>query len=365
MSDILIPQMQPLFEAEEKEAVCSYMENVGFITEYKLTERFEKLICEVTGARHSVVVNNGTISLSIIGMALGITFGDEVIVPNYTMIATANAFRMIGATPVFCEVEPQTLCIDINELKKIINPKTKAVVLMLANGRHPTYDIEELKKICETHNLFLIEDAAQALGSFYPTRVHMGCEGVAGSFSFSAPKIISTGQGGAIVTNDTEVFRRIKLLKDFGRSSGGNDIHDTIGYNFKFTELQAAVGIAQIQKLSDRVQRKKQIYDLYRRELTCLGDVHQFYHDVEYTVPWFYDFMFPDRNNLIEFLAANGIQTRKMYGPINDQNAYRTLGKFPVCKAVGEMGLWLPSSVQLTDQQILFICDKIRKFYGK
>ena len=205
MSDFIM-QMRPLFEEEEKKAVCEYMDEDGFITEFKRTEKFEQMIAEYTGAKHCVVVNNGTISLSLAAMAVGVEAGDEVIVPNYTMIATPNSLKMFGANPVFVDVEPDTLCLDFDLTKKAITPKTKAIMLVTANGRYPQSGIKTFEDLCTKQNLILIEDSAQSLGSFYPDGRHIGTVGLAGSFSFSAPKIISTGQGGAIVTNDFWYF---------------------------------------------------------------------------------------------------------------------------------------------------------------
>ena len=136
-----------------------------------------------------------------------------------------------------------------------------------ANGRYPASEITQFEKLAEENNIILIEDAAQSLGSFYPDGRHIGCAGRVGSFSFSAPKIISTGQGGALITSDDELARKLRRLKDFGRSGGGNDIHDSIGYNFKFTELQACLGVEQMNKLEWRIRRKKDIYSLYKQKL--------------------------------------------------------------------------------------------------
>ena len=248
MSDFIM-QMRPLFEEEEKRAVCEYMDEDGFITEFKRTEKFEHMIAKYTGAKHCVVVNNGTISLTLAALAVGIEAGDEVIVPNYTMIATPNSLKLFGANPVFIDVEPETLCLDIDLVKKAVTSKTKAIMLVSANGRYPASGIKAFEELCKEKNLILIEDSAQSLGSHYPDGRHIGTAGLVGSFSFSAPKIISTGQGGAIVTNDDKVADKLRRLKDFGRSGGGNDIHDSIGYNFKFTELQACIGIEQMKKL--------------------------------------------------------------------------------------------------------------------
>jgi len=256
MNDFIM-QMRPWFGAEEKQAICNYMDEDGFITEFKRTEQFEQMLAEYIGAKHCVVVNNGTVSLTLAAMAVGIEAGDEVIVPNYTMIATPNSIKMFGAKPIFVDVEKETLCLDIELVKEAITSKTKGIMLMSANGRYPKAGISAFENLCKENNIILIEDSAQSLGSFYPDGRHIGTAGLVGSFSFSAPKIISTGQGGAIITNDDKIANKLRKLKDFGRSGGGNDIHDEIGFNFKFTELQACIGIEQMKKLAWRVERKK------------------------------------------------------------------------------------------------------------
>ena len=196
--------METWFDYQEKEALNDYMTKGGWLTEFEETFKFQNKIKKFTGAKHCFVVNNGTISLTIMAMAAGIKAGDEVLVPNYTMVATPNSLMMFGAIPKFIDVDPLTLCISIKEIKKNISRKTKAIFLMNANGRYPL-DFKEIVSFCKENNLILLEDSAQALGSFYPDGIHQGRKGIAGSFSFSAPKIISTGQGGAIITDNDEI----------------------------------------------------------------------------------------------------------------------------------------------------------------
>lgn len=360
-----IPQAEPWFDVEEKNAVCNYMDEGGWVTEFKRTSVFENMIAEYTKAKHCIVVNNGTISLTLGAIACGISAGDEVIVPNYTMIATPNSVKMFGAVPVFVDVEPETLCMDIDLAKRAITKKTKALMLVTANGRYPKSGIDGFVNLCRENNIALIEDAAQSLGSFYPDGRHQGSVGAFGSFSFSTPKIISTGQGGAVITNDDSLALRVRRLKDFGRSSGGLDIHDSIGYNFKFTELQACLGIEQMKKLAWRVGRKKEILSLYKKLLAGCGHVSFFDQDLVCTTPWFIDILADDRKGLIAFLKENGIGARVMYPPINHQEAYKVPGEHKVSNMVGEKGLWLPSSSRLQDEQIGFICEKINSFYKK
>lgn len=361
--DKFINQMEPWFGDEERLALSEYMKSGGWITEFKKTQEFESMICDYTGAKHCFAVNNGTVSLTLAAMACGVEAGNEVIIPNYTMIATPNSVKMFGAIPVFVDVEEETLCLDIEKVKAAITPKTKAIMLVSANGRYPKSGIDSFVEIAKEKNLVLIEDSAQSLGSFYPNGKHIGTMGLVGSFSFSAPKVISTGQGGAIITNDDDIAYKLKRLKDFGRSGGGNDIHDTIGYNFKFTDLQAVVGIEQMKKLQWRVERKKEIYKLFKDRLKNVDQIRFFDQDLKNTTPWFIDVLVEDREKLQSFLKENNIGTRAMYPPINNQKAYQMPGKYPVAEIVGKKGLWLPSASQLTDEGIDYICNYIIKYY--
>ena len=359
-----IPQMEPCFGVDEKAEINRYLDEGGWFTEFKRTSQFEAELAHYTGAKHCIVVNNGTVSLTLAALAVGLKPGDEVIVPNFTMIATPNSVKMIGCVPVFVDVEPDTLCMDITQVDNAITSRTKALMLVTANGRYPKAGIAAFETLCTDRNFHLIEDAAQSLGSRYPDGRHIGTAGALGSFSFSAPKVISTGQGGALVTNSDELAGRVRKLKDFGRAGGGNDVHDSLGYNFKFTELQACVGLAQMRQLAWRVERKKEIYRLYRRQLSGCQRVKFFDQDLDCTTPWFIDVLADDRDGLMQFLKAKGVGTRPMYPPINKQKAYQVPGEHPISNIVGEKGLWLPSASQLTDEQIQTVCAWILHYYA-
>lgn len=355
--------MEPWFGPEEKAEINRYLDEGGWLTEFKRTAQFEREIAEYTGAKHCVVVNNGTVSLTLAALALGLQPGDEVIVPNYTMIATPNSVKMLGCVPVFVDVEQETLCLDLNLVERAITPRTKAIMLVSANGRAPRAGIAAFERLCRERNLALIEDAAQSLGSRFPDGRHCGLAGEIGSFSFSAPKVISTGQGGALVTNSDVMAARLRKLKDFGRTGGGNDLHDSVGYNFKFTELQACVGLAQMKKLAWRVERKREIWRRYHEGLSGIRGVTLFAQDLTISTPWFIDALVMRREDLMASLKAANFGTRPMYPPINRQLAYQTPGEHPVSNRVGREGLWLPSAAQLGDSDIDRICAAIRRFY--
>ncbi|MAV63576.1 MAG: aminotransferase [Candidatus Marinimicrobia bacterium] len=355
--------MEPWFGIEEQNALNRYMSNRGWVTEFRETEKLETVIADFVNVKHCILVNNGTISLTLAALALGIGFGDEVIVPNYTMVATPNSIGMIGAKPIFVDVEKNSLCIDFGLAKKAITDKTKAIMLVSANGRYPKKNIDEFKNHCDKLNIHIIEDAAQSLGSYYQDGTHIGTKGALGSFSFSAPKIISTGQGGAIVTNDDTLSFKLRRLKDFGRNEGGLDIHDSIGYNFKFTDIQAVIGQEQMKKLPWRVKRKKEIFSIYKQLLKSTEQIQLFNHDLNNTSPWFIDCLAKNRDKLLLFLKEKNIGSRVMYPPINKQKAYMEKETMVVSELVGREGLWLPSASQLSDEDITLVCNTIKSFY--
>jgi len=357
-----IPQMEPSIGNEEKDAMQKYLSSGGWLTEFNKTEEFEDQICKFTGSKFCTVVNNGSISLTLALLALGIKPGDEVIVPDLTMIATPNSAKLIGAEPVFVDVEKETLCIDLNQVKEAITPKTKCLIHVSFNGR--TNDLNEARDLCEENNLAFIEDAAQSLGSFYKKK-HLGTYGDIGSFSFSVPKIITTGQGGALITDNEDTHLKLEKLKDFGRTSGGIDIHDVIGFNFKFTDLQAVIGIEQMKKMKYRMVRKKEIYKLFYDELKDIDDIEFIKTDLDSTTPWFNEIYIEKPDSLTLYLKKNNIGSRRMYPPINTQKAYNIKGKFPVTEHYSSRGLWLPSSSKLTNEEIIEICAIIKNYYKK
>lgn len=360
MAKKFINQMEPWYGKEEKKAILDYLNSGGWLMEFKKTEEFEKIICDYTGAKYCSVVSNGTVSLFLALKALGIKAGDEVIVPDYTMIATPNAVVMAGAKPVFVDVD-DSLCLNTELVKKATNARTKAVMHVSINGR--AGDLNNLKKLCKEKNIYLIEDAAQSLGSFYGGK-HLGRHGIIGSFSFSVPKIITTGQGGALITDNRAVYEKIEKLKDFGRVKAGVDLHDEIGWNFKFTDLQAVFGIEQMKKLPERIKYKKNIYALYKKYLTGVGEIKLIETDLNNVSPWFIEILVANPIVLQEHLKINNIGTRIFYPAIHTQPIFKQVkGNFPVATYMGQHGLWLPSSSFLKDSDIKLVCKKIVDFY--
>lgn len=358
-----INQMEPWIGEEEKRAMVEYLDSGGWLTEFKKTKEFEEMIADYVASRYASVVNNGTISLVIALMALGIRNGDEVIVPDFTMIATANAVVLVGAKPILVDIDVTNLCLDLEKAEEAVSPRTKAIIYVSVNGR--CHDMNRVVALARKHDLYLVEDAAQSLGSRYKGK-YLGTFGDIGSFSFSFPKIITTGQGGALVTDNEELSTKISMIKDFGRPKRGVDYHEIIGLNSKFTDLQAVIGIEQMKKLDWRVKRKKEMYKLY---LDLLQDAEQIKFvdtNLEGCSPWFIDVLVEGngvRDDLAKFLDTRGIGTRPFYPAIHTQPPYSYIsGDFKNSEYASQRGLWLPSSSFLTDEDIERVCEEIRSF---
>ncbi len=357
-----IEQMAPWFGEEEKRAIADYLDGGAWLTEFRKTTEFEKMIADHVGSRHAIVVSSGTAALFCALAGCGIGPGDEVIVPDFTMIATANAVLLAGAKPVFVDIDASNLCLDLHAAEKAVTHRTRAILLVGINGRAP--DMSKAIDLAEYHSLRLMEDAAQSFGSRHAAKA-LGTFGIAGVYSFGPLKIISTGQGGAVVTNDSEIAARIRRFKDFGRLHGGIDRHESIGYNFKFTDLQAVVGIEQMKKLEWRVLRKKEIFALYRSELSDIERLTFVETDLSEVTPWFVDVLADDRDGLMSHLVEHGIKTRPFYPPIHRQPAYCLDDSYCVTEQVATSGLWLPSSSFLTDNDVHRVCETIRSFYRR
>lgn len=357
----IIRQMEPWIDREEEKEVIKVMRS-GWITEADETKRFEKMITDFTGSKYCSVVTNGTVSLYLALKALGIGEGDEVIVPDMTMVASPNAVIMANAKPIFVDIEKDTLCLSLDEVEKNISKKTKAIMVVALNGRAP--DMNRVLKIAKDNNLFVIEDAAQALGSYFRGK-HLGTFGDIGSFSFSTPKVITTAQGGALVTDRKDLYDKIIRLKDFGRIDRSSQNHDVIGFNFKFTDILAAIGVAQMKKLPTRLNRKKEMYNIYRQELKNLKQIQFIATDLSQTSPWFMDIFVSDPKALQSFLKNKNIGTRLFYPAIHTTKPYRTKNIYENSLWVSKHGLWLPSSAFLTNSDIMHVCEEIKNFYEK
>lgn len=367
----MIPQMEPSFDDREANALAEYMRSGGWLTEYKKTRELEGMIAEYVGSKHCIMMPSGTAALMAALYCTDLrTAGKHVIVPAFTMVASANAVRAAGGTPIFCDVDPETLCLSPSDIGArgmySIGPRgrsgfTGGVVLVSLNGRSP--DMDRVLDICGLYNLILIEDACQSLGSTWHGK-QLGTFGKVGIFSFSTQKVVTTGNGGCCVTDDDEVAQRLWRYRNFGRDQGGSDDYLEFGINLKFTDLQAVVGIEQMKKLPWRVQHKRGMYRRYRELLRGVEQVRFLPTNLEETTPWFVDVLAEDAGRLARHLAERGIGTRRFYPIIPTLPFYASSSWWPNSQHASEHGLWLPSSSGLRREQIEYICEEIIRFYG-
>tara|TARA_B100000787_G_scaffold151383_1_gene124382 strand:- start:196 stop:1281 length:1086 start_codon:yes stop_codon:yes gene_type:complete len=353
-----INQIEPSITSKDKSAISKYLNSNGWITENKVSKKFEVEFSKLVKSKYSIVYPNGTLTILSILLALGIKKNDEVIVPNYTMVATANAVKLAGGKPILCDIENQNLCLDPSQLLLKINKKTKAVIYVTLNGRSGF--IDKIKKICSQKKIFLLEDSAHSIGSYYKDK-HHGTFGIASSFSLSMPKLITTGQGGFVVTNDKKLAERINEIKNFGRRSDGNDIYFSTGYNFKFTDIQAALGLSQLKDIKYRIKKKKQIFKNYYDELSKINGIQMFTFKKNET-PWFCDIYINNPKKLQEYLKSFNIMTRLVYPPLNSLKILKAKGDFKNSIYYCNRGIWLPSSINLSKKEIKFIISKIKNF---
>jgi perosamine synthetase len=346
---------------EEKSRVLDVLSS-NFVNEGEVTTEFENEIAKICGTHFAVATTSGTMAISLALMGLGIGAGDEVIVPDMTFIATANAVTLTGATVNLVDVDPQRFTIDPDKVEAAINPRTRAVIAVDVNGRGADYD--RLEPLCRKYGLFLVTDSAEALGSAWRNR-KIGSIGDAGCFSFSAAKTVSTGQGGMITTNNETLHDRLRELKDQGRrfrGTGGNDLHPALGFNFKYTNLQAAVGLAQLSRMQVRLEGFANRDAWYRERLENLPGV-RFPINEEGTGEhrqWT-DVLFDRRDKVCRVLDERRLGNRPFWYPIHTQKPYIDLnGTFDISIQISQKGLWLPSGFGIKEEQVDFVCGVIR-----
>jgi len=362
----MILQIEPWIDQEELKQLKRVVDST-FVVEHKLTKEFEEKICELTGAKYAIAMTNGTVALFCCLKALGIGPGDEVIVPNITFIATANAVIMAGATPVLCEVDKDTFCIDMSHAEECVTERTKAIMPVHLYGQ--SANIPSLQQFATKYGVKIIEDAAQGTGVLYNNK-HVGTFGELGILSFYGNKTITCGEGGVVLTDDEELRNRCYRLKNHGRDGKGTFKHYHIGYNFCFTEMQAAIGLAQLKKLPKIIQKKKEIHDLYYERLGYLGKNLVPTPSVPECTPvhWFTSFLTPHKKELAAFLRESDIQTREFFYPLDKQPCYdrghvKKVGDYETSMNIFDKGISLPSSYNLSAEDQIQVINSVERFF--
>ncbi len=372
----MIPVCQPVFGTREKELLKECIDTQWISSDGPFVAQFEKQFSNYVSCENGIAVANGTAALEVALYAIGIGEGDEVILPSFTIISCALAILRLGARPVFVDCEPETWNIDTNQVEKHISPKTKAIMAVHMYG-HPS-DMDPLLELKKKYKLSIIEDCAQVHGAEYKGR-RCGSIGDVASFSFYSNKIITTGEGGMVTTNHKNVAERARSYRNLCFTTGRRFLHEELGYNFRMTNLQAAIGVAQMERIDEFVQKKRELGQYYTKLLQKIPGVKT---QIEKTwakcVYWMYCVELDPKlgiraHQMIEKLGAEGIQCRPFFYGLHDQPALRKLGysfdknNFAVTERAAEYGFYLPSSTDLpfaTVDHIVTVLAKILKEFS-
>jgi len=360
----MIPVTEPNIGEKEREYVLDCI-NSGWISSIgKYIPLFEKKFSSFCGVSYGVATSNGTTALHLALVILGIGPRDEVIVPDFTFIATSNAVRYTGATPIFVDANKRDWNIDVDLIESKITARTKAIIPVHIYG-HPV-DMDPILDIAKRYRLYVIEDAAEAHGALYKGK-KVGSLGNIGCFSFYGNKIITTGEGGMLITDDPVLAEKAMSLRDHGMSKEKRYWHPQMGYNYRMTNLQAAIGLAQMEQIDEIIKRKRgnaSLYDLLLREVK--GVILPPEEEWASSVYWLYSILVDEsyginRDELIVRLRGKGIDSRPFFYPNHLMPFYNINEKFPVAEDISQRGLSLPSSAKLTVDQIKYIAEVIKQ----
>lgn len=359
----MIPVSEPDIGEKEIEYVNDAVKSGWVSSHGKYIDEFEKKFSKYIGTKYGLAVSNGTTALHLALSALGIKEGDEVIVPDLTFISPVNAVLYCNATPVLCDIDKTNWCIDPKFIKKLITQKTKAIIVVHLYGN--SADMDTIIEIASENKLYIIEDTAESLGTTYKGK-KLGSMGTIGCFSFYGNKTMTTGEGGFCTTNSKELYNKMLILRDHGMASNKRYWHEFIGYNYRMTNLQAALGVAQFERINFFIHKKHEIGKIYKEKLKNMVTPHPEGTDYKGTY-WLYSILVrneKDRDNLIDFLYRNEIDTRKFFYPVHIMPPYKKFSStdFPISTDISFRGINLPSSVKLKDKDVKFISNKIIEF---
>lgn len=357
-----IPWAEPFLKGKERDYVLQALDST-WISGGEFIDKFEADFSRLLGAKCALTASSGTAALHLALMAAGIGPGDEVIIPGFTFVAPANMVLQTGAEPVFVDIEPRTWCIDIGEVKKSITKKTRAIIPVHVYGN--VCDMTALTEIARDRGIYVIEDVAEAVFSKYRGRF-AGSFGDLGCFSFQATKTITMGEGGVVVTDDDGLCDRMRVLRSHGMREDKRYWHDVVGYNYRLTNLQAALACAQLENADNIVKEKARVYNRYRQNLCNLPGIEfQYIPEEVEAVMWAVAIKLSqehsegDRDLLVRELLKRNIETRPGFYPFSLMPLYKS-EPLPVAEATGRNVISLPSSASLTDEEIVYICHHLK-----
>ncbi len=360
-----IPVAQPTLGENEKKYVIDCLDSTWISSVGKYIGAFEEQFANFCGVKHAIACNNGTTALHLALVALGVGPADEVIIPTVTYIATANCVAYCHATPVLVDVEPGTMNIDPAAIEAKITPKTKGIIPVHLYG-HPA-DMEAIHTIAKKHNLFVLEDAAEAHGAtVWGKRV--GSLGNCATFSFFGNKILTTGEGGMVTTNDDELAARLRLFRGQGMDPQRRYWFPVVGYNYRMTNIQAAIGLAQMERIGTALTRRREMARWYHEALSCLADRIELPTESHWAghVYWMYNIFLKDadetrRDSVMKLMDQAGIETRPVFYPMHVMPPYFEGTPYPVADDWARRGINLPSHEGLTRADIERIAETLEK----
>ncbi|HRE39953.1 MAG TPA: DegT/DnrJ/EryC1/StrS family aminotransferase [Ignavibacteria bacterium] len=359
-----IPVYQPLLDGNEKKYVNKCLDSNWISSKGEFVNLFEDKFSEFISVKHSTSVCNGTVALHLALVTLGIGEGDEVIVPSFTYIASVSSISHSGATPIFADSLETTWQIDPEDIRRKITSKTKAIMCVHIYG-YPC-EMDEICKIAKENNIFIIEDCAEAFGTKYHDK-HVGTFGDISTFSFYGNKTITTGEGGMVVTNDETLYDRAYHFKMHGLAKYREYWHDVLGFNYRMTNICAAIGLAQLERANEKVIKKREIVEKYISQLEELPLEYQRENKNLFSSYWMFTILtsnINERDGLREHLKNAKIETRPSFYPVHTMPMYALkYQKLPIAEKLGWCGINLPSYPELTDENINFISLEIKKFY--
>lgn len=360
-----IPVYQPLLAGNEKKYVNECLDSTWVSSKGRFIPEFERCFADYTAVKYAAAVCNGTVALHLALVALGIGPGDEVIVPTLTYISSVNAITYTGATPVFVDSLESNWQMDPDDVRRKITPRTRAIMVVHVYG-HPC-DMGRLVPIAKEHGLFLVEDCAEAFGSLYKGQ-HVGTFGDIATYSFFGNKTITTGEGGMVVTNDETLHDRVVHFKGQGLAKHRQYWHDVVGYNYRMTNICAAIGLAQLEQAELLLAKKRELAQWYQDGLEGLPVVfHEERPEVRHSF-WMCSILVADpgiREPLRTALEEAGIETRPLFYPVHTMPIYaQKFQRHPVAEGLGWRGINLPSWPGMSRFQVQSVCDTIIKFFS-
>ncbi len=355
----------PNLSGNEKKYVVDCIDTTWISSNGKYVNKFEEEFSNFVGAKHAIACCNGTVALHVPLIALGVGPGDEVIVPSLTYIATANAVKYCGATPVFADCLRDTWNIDPEDIKRKITDKTKGIIPVHLYGN--PCDMDPIMEIAEEHGLFVIEDAAECHGAEYRGK-KAGTIGTAGIFSFFGNKIITCGEGGMIISNDDELDKHMRQLKGQGQDPNRRYWFTEVGYNYRMTNIAAAIGLGQLENINEHINERKKVASYYFEELKGMEKYIDFQHVTKGadSVWWMFSILLKEnvkisRDDIMLKMDEEGIETRPVFYPMHIMPVYEDKNAgCPVSEYVASRGINLPTHALLSREDIKYICDTLK-----